>query len=246
MKKIFTLLLMAVFGSLQGQVVIGFDNLRADLSTGVINGLDATDPNVTIGLDATGNDLLYSFSFANQDLDDGGLSNDTLTWDLRVEGWIGSTFSLVGDGTSSVTALGTTADVGAVNDEFGLQGNTSGTDTTARYLQPGDTLRFTIENVVLSTDISASIAFDGFDAAWFTTGDYILGTGSNLPILSAGANGGASIPGTPEVFVLTATTINDRIRDLDGQFTVTAVPEPSVFALISGFFAVTFVALRRR
>ncbi len=190
---------------------ISFDSLRPNLSAGSINGLNTKDPNVSITKAVDGNDVVMSLSITNQNLDNIGGDNDSLSWDVRVQGYSGSTYTL--NGNDSSVKLGASVQVGSNNNEFGV----SGKDLKA--MNDGESIQYSVENVVLKTDVTATAQFDGFDELWATKGTYILGEGaSGLESKKVKANGDIS-PTTATVLTLTSTGL-ERLRNPGGDFTI--------------------------
>lgn len=188
-----------------------FDGLRPDLTSGAINGLGISDANVTITTTIDGDDAILSLSIINQNFDGIGGDNDSLSWDVRVEGFTGGTYTL--NGNDSSATLGTSALVGTINNEFGVSG------TDLRFVDYGESLQYSVENVVLTTDATATAQFDGFDELWGTRGTFIMGTGtSGLESKTLADNGELSFSAAT---VLTFTSIGkERLRDPGGDFTI--------------------------
>ncbi|MEP2774657.1 MAG: putative Ig domain-containing protein [Luteolibacter sp.] len=190
---------------------VSFDNLRPNLSAGSIKGLGISDPNVSITLAADGNDAVMSLSITNQNLDGICGDNDTLSWDVRVKGYSGGSYTL--NGNNSAAQLGTSVPVGMIDNEFGVSG------TDLRFVDDRESIQYSVENVVLTTDAIATAQFDGFDGLWATTGSYILGIGpSGLESKTLAANGELSL--SPATVLTLTSTGKERLRDLDGDFTI--------------------------
>ncbi|MGJ8695569.1 MAG: putative Ig domain-containing protein [Verrucomicrobiaceae bacterium] len=190
-----------------------FNELRGDLSRGKING-DAVlnDPDLSITRATIGNDLIYTFSVDGLSLDSFGEGDDSLAWDIRVEGFTGGSFTI--NGNESTATLGANALVEASNIEIG--GLTDG-----RFLQSGEALRITFENVrVTGSPEAFSYDFQGFDNLWGTAGTYIFGNGGGLESLVLASNGGFP-PSIANPLTITATSNDERFRDLAGVFTFT-------------------------
>lgn len=191
---------------------LSFDDLNANLSGGTIDGLNRSDDNVTITKAEDGNDVVYSLSIINQNFDGGDDLDDSLSWDIRVKGFSGGTYT-VNENDSSVT-LGSSLPVGTLNKEFGV----SGVDT--RFVNPGESLQFSVENVILTSTDSATAQFEGFDDIRTTAGTYIQGIGSGgLESIIHAENGDLTFP-SPSVLTLTASTVSERLRDLDGTIMI--------------------------
>jgi hypothetical protein len=157
-------------GSGISYVDVPFDNLRGNLSSGSINTLSSSDPNVTITKATDGNDIILSLSIDNQSFDGGDDFDNSLSWDVRVKGYSAGTYTV--NGNDSSVSLGASVPVGTINNEFGVSGN----DT--RFLNPGESIQFSIENVELTASdeqIDGHAEFQAaFHGAWLTAGTYIL------------------------------------------------------------------------
>jgi hypothetical protein len=201
------------FGSGIPHTHVSFDNLRGNLSDGSIEGLPIGAPNVTITKATNGNDVVLSLAILNQDFDGDDDFDDSLSWDVRVKGFSGGTVTV--NGTNSSVSLGTNVFVGTTNNEFGVSG------VDLRFLNPGESIQFSVENVSLSVSAepNATVQFDGFDGIFGTSGTYIPGTGTGLESMIIASNMNVSLP-SPTVLTLTAATEDERLRDVDGGFTI--------------------------
>lgn len=120
----------------------GTDVLDLQINTGRrIRNLSS--PHLSYSAAADGDDNIYSVSWSGSDFDGDG-ANDKVTFDLRVEGFVGSTYRYDADTeASSMTALGGGAAVSGGSAGWGV-----GADMD---LDAGETLRFSVENLKLST-----------------------------------------------------------------------------------------------
>ncbi|TCS43295.1 putative glycoside hydrolase [Reinekea marinisedimentorum] len=116
-----------------------------------------------------GTEYIYSFEWGGDDFDRDG-ENDTLSFDIKVEAFDGSSFSYSETaGESSVDALGNEAaldytvyDNGTSDDDSDVSGYWDIADDGIDGIAEGQSLRFTVENIVVSaSDYSAE--FNGFD-----------------------------------------------------------------------------------
>jgi hypothetical protein len=162
-----------------------------------------SDPSVTIITNASGNDLVYSFTYENVDLDGGGTTNDTISWDMRWEFFEASSL-----GAGQITP-GTYTN-GAVDAVAGW--------ADRAHLWNRDTLKFTIENVSVTADAGYAASFNGFNRIWLTAGTYYIGEGAGTIQHITGANGNLSFD--PEDVLLITAWGNERNRSLVGSFTV--------------------------
>ena len=120
----------------------GTDVLDLQINTGRrIRNLSSPDLSYSAATD--GDDKIYSVSWSGSDFDGDG-TNDTVTFDLRVEGFVGSTYRYdAHTEASSMTALGNGAVVNGGSAGWGV-----GKDMD---LDAGESLRFSVENLKLST-----------------------------------------------------------------------------------------------
>jgi len=135
----------------------GTDSESSDsvqINTGhLLRNLSSGDLNCTRS--SNGNGLLYTVSWAGTDWDNNG-TKDTFSFDLRVEGFAGSTYTYSSvAGASSVTALGSSATLSDNNDQWAV-----GTDD---IIHKGETIRFGVENIQVSVS-GVSVTFKGFTA----------------------------------------------------------------------------------
>lgn len=195
-----------------GPTTVRFDDLRADLSDGEINGKTASDSNVTITSAADGDDIVYSLSIENQDFDGIGGSNDSLSWDIRFEGFIGGSFTE--NGNDSSVSLGSSSQVYMSDAYFGVSDN--------RYVDPDDSIQFTVENVVLTAAGGTTVQFNGFDGIYGSDDTYVFGVGgSGLESLVTIDDDDFTFTPTTTL-TLSCPTDKFRVRDLTGSFTVTS------------------------
>lgn len=171
---------------------------------------------------------------------DGGGTNDTLTFDITYEYYSGSSYS----GTD--VTLGTPSAANINNQNWGNPTFTG-----------GDTLALLVSNIAYSSGEAdgTTVVFDGYTGIRKIDNgagavDFAIGglTGATVVTGPAG-NGDLNISslGNATQLYITSETGNGsvRLRDLDLQFsTVTAVPEPSSFALLGVLGC--FAASRRR
>ncbi|MDB4408910.1 putative Ig domain-containing protein, partial [Akkermansiaceae bacterium] len=190
-----------------------FSELRGDLSRGRINDRSFFNhADLSLTKITSGNDLIYTFSMNDLSLDSFGTGDDSLAWDIRVEGFTGGTFNI--NGNDSTATLGTNALVEASNNEIG--GLIGG-----RFLQGGEALRITLENLRVTGSPGVFTSdFQGFDTLWGTAGTYIFGNGTGLESLVHTINEEFAAP-TSNPLIITATTSNDRFQDLAGSFSLT-------------------------
>ena len=98
--------------------------------------------------------LIYSIQWTGDDFDKDG-SNDTLSFDIKVEGFAGSSYTYSENTkSSSMTKLGTADAVTSLNDAWGVGSNNA--------IDAGESLRFSILNQRVSSSDS-SLSLKGFD-----------------------------------------------------------------------------------
>ena len=189
-----------------GNVSVKFSDVRADLSDAKISGLTASDSDVKISKSAYGKDVVYSFSIENQDLDGVGGLNDSLSWDIRYRGYRG------GEVTLYSVKLGKNAQVYSSDEYFGV--------SDKRYVDEGDSIQFSVENVVLKSDGGAKVQFNGFDGLFGSDDSYVFGVGEK-GLESQVTEDDADFTFTPtKLLTLSCPTDKFRVRNLKGSFTV--------------------------
>lgn len=237
-------------GAAQAATTISFADL--DNSNGIGNNdlnVGGSNANLTVSRSLTGGDYLLNISYTGADYD-GDLSNDTLSYTVRVSGMSGNTVSssltAYGAGTSGAVALdGSAATVGeavaASWDLFGVGNN----------MASGETLIFTVENI--SVDVAGYTGtFDGFSG--FTAQSSgasealsIVGTGTGLVENYTGTSTNYAGLSENTLIVSSANPSGSNswgVRYLDYSFTL--IPEPSSYALLAGLLGVSYVMIRRR
>ena len=123
------------------------------LAGSTVDGVGINEASVTITTNASGNDLVYSFTYENADLDGGGQANDTLSWELRVEGFTGG---VINGGTGMFRVGTTPAQVVAEVSQGWSVGDAAWAIREA--------LQFSVTNIVLTADVGSSVTFDGFES----------------------------------------------------------------------------------
>ncbi len=183
---------------------------------GQVNGVDVALPEVTITHDDSGDDLIISLSVTNQSLDTIGENDDSLSWDIRVEAFADSTFTM--DGENSSVTLGT-PDQDVTGGYLDI-----GTGPTG-LIGAGDSVRITVENVQSTLAPSSSIEFTAFTGHWgVPASGYIFGEGSGLLSILPTANGEITYPDQEELIITSAAV--GRVRYLNGYFSVISNSAP--------------------
>ncbi|MDF1754454.1 MAG: histidine phosphatase family protein [Verrucomicrobiales bacterium] len=201
-----------VESAIAGSRTVRFDDLRADLSSGKVDGRSERHPDVTITKAKDELDVVYSFSLVNQDFDGAGGLNDSLSWDIRVKGFTGGRITDTKK-ESSVT-LGAPAQAHMRDEYFGV--------SDKRYVESGDSIRFSVENVVLDAEDGTAVQFNGFDGIYGADDTYVFGEGDSglKTVVTTGDDDFTFAPS--KTLTLSCPTDKFRIRDLTGSFTVTS------------------------
>ena len=120
----------------------GGESLDLQINTGRrIRNLSS--PDLSYSTKTDGDDMIHAVKWSGSDFDGDG-ANDTVSFDLRVEGFAGSVHSYDADSeVSSMTALGKSAAVGGTKAGWGVGKELD--------LDAGESLRFSVENLKLST-----------------------------------------------------------------------------------------------
>lgn len=189
---------------------IRFEDLRANLSDAKINRQSSDHSNVKVTQAADGLDIVYSFLYQNQDFDGIGDANDSLSWDIRFQGYLGG--KITHDKNNSSVRLGKNAQVYSGGKYFGV--------SDSRYVDKNDTIQFSVENVVLKSDAGAKAKFNGFDRLFGTDDTYVFGVGDkSLKSQVTKDDGDITFP-PAKVLTLSCPKGKFRVRDLAGSFTI--------------------------
>ena len=140
-----------------------------------------TSPDLSYTLTADGNDKVYTGTWSGSDFDGDGF-NDTVSFDLRVQGFAGSSFTYDSETDSaSMTELGGTSSVNGDSNGWSV-----GEDNLD--LDAGETLRFAIENLYVSTSGGVVKGFMGSTLAEPHGGNnhvLIIGEGEDLEVTAS-------------------------------------------------------------
>ena len=98
-------------------------------------------------------------------------------------------------------------------------------------------------NTALGTFTDTSLAFDNAAANWNSLG--VVGSGINEANATIGAVAGADLTGNIEGIGWVVLSPSSQGMDIN-SISITAIPEPGTYALLTGTLALAFVSLRRR
>ncbi|MFC5050759.1 Ig-like domain-containing protein [Rubritalea spongiae] len=164
--------------------VLGFEGFGTDIAANPLT-IGGNADNLTVVGVEDGNDYLYSVVYSNVDVD-GDSQNDTLTFDLRVKGWTGSTTDAALDTDGSTDAASAMIGTTVANVVLSSEKFTIGDSKMAN----GQSLEFLLENLSVNLTnpaIYGSAASAGFTSALLkqtsTTGNShqaIFGEGTGL------------------------------------------------------------------
>lgn len=195
----------------KGKVTVRFDDIKADLANAKINGKGHRSSTVTMSKAADGLDIVYSFATLKQDFDGQGGHNDSIRWDIRVRGFKNSRISA--EGSDSSVVLGEPSQTYMSDRYFGV--------SDKRYVDAGDSIQFSVENVELTAAKGTKVKFNGFDTVYGSDDSYIFGIGAGgLECRVTIEDGDFKFEPT-RVLTLSCPTDKFRVSDLGGSFTVT-------------------------
>lgn len=138
-----------------GGVVISFTELNASTNANTLLA-NGSASNLTVVGAASGNDYIYSVTYSGADVD-GDAINDTLTFDVLVEAFDGSTASTAFTGSEAdVNALNGAAVIGT--NDVAVTLNANGWAVSDGLMQSGDTLGITIQNLAVAGSKSVATA----------------------------------------------------------------------------------------
>jgi hypothetical protein len=228
-------------------------------SNGLITGgFATTDTELSVASTGPGNNYVYSVTYTGSDFD-GDTFNDTLTFDVTVQGWQDGTI------TSSLIATGTgaagSATIGTTDSTVFLNGDGSDNWSVGNFMDAGDSLQFTLGNfnVVNALGGATVVASTGgfgrvyVEESRSSNHNVVYGEGTSLPerywSATAIQSDNVNSLGNGDLYVSAATGGNQfwGVDSVDFDLVVTTtVPEPSTYALLGGLLALGFVMVRRR
>ncbi|MDF7826524.1 Ig-like domain-containing protein [Pontiellaceae bacterium B12227] len=140
--------------------------------------------NLSVSGVASGNNYRYSMTYTGADYD-GDSTNDTLTFEVLVEGWSDGVVTTTLDGGANVTSNGGTAVIGAADADVVLGAEGWAVDNT--HMNAGETLEFSVQNI----EVSLSAAEIGTGLATGFTGtvlDEIANSYGHQTVIGSGTN----------------------------------------------------------
>ena len=199
----------------------GDEALDLQINTGRrIRNLSSPDLSYVSKLD--GEDRLYAVQWSGSDFDGDGV-NDTVAFDLRVEGFVGSKYAHEAESeVGSMTALGKTASVTGNSSGWGV-----GKDMD---LDAGESLRFSVENLELSTPGIAGEAgsFVGMQMAERGRGKghvLIVGQGEHLNACERSSNLGIGFKPEYPLVVTSAKSSKVAVNQVAFRLFVSELPD---------------------
>ena len=237
---------------------LDFNDLSSVNGVGTLTA-GGSNAGLSVSRAAASTNFVYTVTYVG-DLGDGDASDDTLTFDVLVEAFSGTTFS-GGNTAGQPVAIGTTElqvlstyTYGETDFDYWFAGD--------RFMSSGESLKFSIDNFVVTTTAAGtsgaavSTGFDGtFLNEWRQNGHTGNISGEDTIIQAFNFPNNLNVALSPSVAALyvnsTSTTDNFAswgVQNVDFgiDVTVTAIPEPGAYALIAGCFGLAFVMLRRR
>lgn len=181
---------------------------------------DTTSPDMSYTAAIDGNDRVYSATWSGSDFDGDGV-NDTVSFDLRVEGFAGSSFAYdSATGEASMSGLGSAASVEGDGEGWGV-----GADGD---LDAGESLRFTVENLQLSTPGGSLEGFVGAHLVEPSGGfGHVLMVGEGQDLESWSSNFALGMGFAPEspLVVTSAADSNVEVNNVAFKLVVSDLPD---------------------
>ncbi|MDQ8207367.1 PEP-CTERM sorting domain-containing protein [Coraliomargarita sp. SDUM461003] len=269
MKKYTTPLVTSLLmvGAAQADTTLSFTNLSTAFDSTnslTVGGFTTADAELSVTGVADGNNFKYTVTYTGSSFD-GDLINDTLSFDVLVQGWTGS--------SASTSFTDTDEDVNANSGVVTTIGNTdAAVDITDErwtavdgLFDAGETLEFTLQNFTLTTNL----AYDGSPSGSFTGTSYqetgrgyghlvVIGdVGSDLFETRFNATdysiAAGSLDEGEQMYLTAADPVLDGLTYSNVQrfgvngvdFTIT-IPEPSSYVLLAGLLGLSYAMVRRR
>ncbi|WP_372797948.1 putative glycoside hydrolase, partial [Pontiella sp.] len=196
----------------------GSDALDLQVNTGRrIRNVSSPDMSYSGATD--GNDMLHSVTWSGSDFDGDGV-NDTVSFDLRVEGFAGSTYSYSSTNeAASMTALGSPGVVSGDSNGWGVGGD--------KDLDAGESLRFSVENLQLSTSGGYAEGFVGVQLAEVSGFGHILiiGEGENLPAQESNSAYSMGTDAVDQLVVTSAANSGVKANQVAFKLIVSELPD---------------------
>ena len=234
--RILLILSVLVATSYAVGVKFGGYNTSAGAQNAQFNGLvvQNSSSDLTTTHAASGMDYIYTTTLTG-DIDGFGDATDTLSFDLRVKGYTGSSY----DGAD--ITLGT---------QYTLTYADLSDTSFSTSLADGESLQFSVENINFSSSNITSVDFTGFERVIFSANNgayaYIGTTDAAISSATSGAEHSLRDTNTE---VLTVTNLGDtdgfNVYNFPPLFEVNVIPEPSSLMLL-GISAVALLQRRSR
>ncbi|MGJ8672095.1 PEP-CTERM sorting domain-containing protein [Rubritalea sp.] len=238
-----------------------FASLSSSLASNTlaIGGYTIADTELSVTGAASGNDFVYTIVYTGSSYD-GDATNDTLSFDVLVQGWAGSvtTNTMLGSETE-VSKNGATATIGTTDTAVTV--NANGWAVANGTMNAGQTLQFSILNEALTTSTgSYDVSLGNFFGSHATeTGNSyghvaVIGEGSGLYEtrwnqtnyeITGFSEGDPLYITSAQITEASANPQRWVTREIDFTMEVTAVPEPSSTALL-GLGGLALILRRRK
>ncbi|MDB4356968.1 PEP-CTERM sorting domain-containing protein [Akkermansiaceae bacterium] len=251
---------LILIGTTQAATV-AFSDFGTALTDTATNGMlaDGAATSLTVTGVANGNNYIYSVTYTGASYD-GDATNDTLSFDILVEGWSGGT--ITSPTTSGANNPGNqfsdgTATIGTTDSAVFLSAN--GFSVSNAVMTIGQTIQLSMQNLSVTTstgayqgNLLAFIGLTGVETAASFGHQAVIGSGSNLQGLAFNnttpytfAN---PVSGTLSVSSGTTPAGSNpqrwRMDDIRFEVEVSPIPEPSAVTMLLGTLGL--LTLRRR
>jgi hypothetical protein len=252
---------------------INFAALNNALEGNTLN-VGGVSDNLIVSGAADGNNYLYSVTYTGADYD-GDTFNDTLSFEVLVQGWTGSTASTTYVGSEAdVSAQNGTASIGATDSAVDVSGGTRFSVVNG-VMTAGQTLEFSLQNLLVTGTTSGDSYGASLNAFTGTTLQEtgrgfghiaVIGEGDSGDLWSTRFNATVSskldglLNETDTLLITSAQLHIDSntgeeiassnpqrwgVMDVDFGVDVTVIPEPAALTLV-GLTGLGFMWIKRR